>query len=160
MSFADFLHSAAARRIAPLIDDPAMLTRMEELSRAGVPAIGALDQALAGSIALSNTEKQHVGRWVKEVLAARGWRPKIQRRLAPGQVFTSGMVYSRHSTEPNRPTLTAQPDELPTELLSVRERVKAAQAMVRQLGGNTYGVEDFLHDKYAEAAHEDRKMAE
>lgn len=152
MSFIDFMLSKKGALIAPVISSSATIARMEELSSQEVPAVAALDEALAGKLELSSTERQYVGRWVRDELAKRNWRVGRQKRLSGGKLFTSGTVYQRGS---------GGSDEiapLPVELLPTRERVARAQAMMRQLSGNAYGVEDFLRDKYAEAAREDSAM--
>lgn len=154
MSFVDFMLSKKGALIAPLLSSSATIARMEELSSQDVPAVAALDEALAGKLELSSTERQYVGRWVRDELAKRNWRVGRQKRLSGGKLFTSGTVYQRRGggSDDIAP--------LPIDLLPTRERVARAQAMVRQLGGTAYSVEDFLRDKYADAAREDGAMPE
>lgn len=145
MGLHDFQASAIGRRIGELVASGDVIGRMEELSRRGQPAVGALDERLAGTVTLDNTERQYVGRWIKDVMAERGWQATIQRRLAGGTVLTSGMIYAR------RPR--AGEDrfaDVPTDLLPAEERIARAQAIVRQFSKNDFSVDDYLAEKWAE----------
>ena len=150
MSFIDFMQSKKGALIAPILSDGDVIARMEELSRQDMPAVGALDEALAGKLELSNTERQYVGRWIRDELAKRNWRVGRQKRLSGGKLFTSGTVYTR-----DRDSNEASP--LPVGLLPTPERIRRVQAMVRAMSGNAYGVADFLRDKHEEAARENER---
>ena len=67
-------------------DDPAHGSQVASLDRPAVEAVGKEIEARVGS--LNDEDKQSVGRWVKEVLAPRGWRPDRKGRLAPGHFFS------------------------------------------------------------------------
>lgn len=152
MSYADFRASRAAQAIAPIMTAEATVREMIALSRHGRPAVQALDARIAGAVELDRTERQHVGRWIRDVLGARGWRPGMKRRVANGKLFSRGTVYV-----PVGGGSAAPIDAVPVELLSIAERVARAQAMVRAFSINNYSVDDYLRDKYAEAALEDRR---
>ena len=47
-------------------------------------------------VSLEDTQKQQVGRWISEIMAERGWRPKTKgARVAPGNLFSRATLYSR-----------------------------------------------------------------
>jgi hypothetical protein len=140
LTLSDFKASANGRRIGALIEQPATIGAMEQLSRQGRPAVLAIDRALAGEVALDDVEKRHVGRWVRDVLGDRGWRPRKRLHFRSGRIFSSGAVYDR----PQAPR-----GEVAGE---VAMRVAKVQEMVRAFRAEDYGVDDFLRDKRAEAA--------
>ena len=155
MAMADFEQTAAGRLVNELLARPATLARMEDLSRQGRPAVGALDEQLAGQVALGHTERQYVGRRVRATMADRGWKTGMQRRLAGGKVLTSGTVYVRGEG--------LSPDRLagvPTELLPIEERVARAQAIIRQSGITDFSVDTYLEEKRAEVEAEERRLTE
>lgn len=97
MSLETFKLSRPGMHIAPILSAPDNIAAMEEKSRAGRPAVEAVGAEIARNVGpLDDQEKQHVGRWVKQVLATRGWvpdRPGI--RVAPGHLFARGTIYRR-----------------------------------------------------------------
>lgn len=149
LSEADFRSSAAGAAVEALLADPAIVARMEDLARWRVPPVKAIDATLPDDIRLTSTERQHVGRMVRAVLEARGWKVGGQDRFDGGRQFASGSWYRRPDNSY---------DGIPTELLPTRERIRRAQAIVRATSRNTYGVDDYLRDKYAEAALEDQRF--
>jgi hypothetical protein len=144
MSYSDFLHSSAAKIIAPVLTEEATIREMEALSRGGRPAVQALDARIAGKVDLDHTQRQHVGRWIRDVLGARGWRPGIKRKLTRGRLFASGAVYVRGA---------ARPEPLPQPSTSLPGLARARE-LVRLHSTNSYGVDDFIADKRREAAQE------
>jgi hypothetical protein len=141
----DFQASKSGRPIGELLSRQETIGTMEALSREGRPAVLALDQALPRDIKLDDTEKKHVGRWIRDVLADRGWRPRKRKGFRSGRVFSSGAVYG---------PVAATAPELPAPVADQAARIRRAQAMVRRFSTNDYGVNDFLRDKRAEAARE------
>ena len=94
MSYADFKASRLGRELAPILADPATIARMETLSRAGRPAVEAIGADVARIAPdVDDTTKQHVGRFVRDVMATRGWRPRRKARVAKGSPFSWGAVY-------------------------------------------------------------------
>ena len=146
VSFETFKQSRPAQEVGPLLADAAVIARMEELSRAGKPAVTALDKELAGKLTLTQTERQYVGRWIKDVLTPRGWKPLRHRRISGGRVFSSGAVYARAAS--------GEYAEVPAELLPVAERFARARDLLRSFGTDEYGLGDYLRDKWAEADRE------
>ena len=75
------------------------------------------ESSLFGS--LNDEDRRSVGRWVKELLEPRGWRPDRKGRLAPGHFFSKGMIYRRAAP------IVASED--------AAARLAAARTLVRQL---------------------------
>jgi hypothetical protein len=145
LSLQDFQSSKKGQPVAELLARPETIREMESLSREDRPAVLALDRALPEAIRLDDTEKKHVGRWVRDVLANRGWRVRKRKGFRSGRIFSSGAVYER-------PAAPAAPQSGPDD--DIRERIRGAQEIVASFSRGTYGVEDFLRDKRAEAARE------
>jgi hypothetical protein len=68
---------------------------MIALSRHGIPAVQAIGKQVMqlGRETRDNTVKQMIGRWVREVLEAQGMVPVRSGRVAPGNLFSTGMIY-------------------------------------------------------------------
>ena len=96
MTLDEFKQSAVGRQLQPLLSDATIVAQMEAATRLGQPAVRAIDEAVAAKVgSLSFVERQHVGRWVRDVLSRRGWRPAKQLDWRGGKVFKSGAVYAR-----------------------------------------------------------------
>ena len=68
MSFAQFEQSAKGKRIRPLILNSESVKRMEVLSEHRRPALLAIAEEIEQVAPdLTDTEKQHVGRWIHRV---------------------------------------------------------------------------------------------
>jgi hypothetical protein len=94
MTLEEFIHSAKGQKLSPLFGNAAVIDRMVAMSREGRPAIKAIDADVAAAVGtLDNVEKQHVGRWVRDVLAQRGMKSVRQLDWRGGKVFSSGMLY-------------------------------------------------------------------
>ena len=123
MTLEEFKRSKSGQRLAPLLSDPATVARMEAMTREGRPAVKAIDEAVATEVGeLSNVERQHVGRWVRDVLGRRGLRPVRQVEWRGGRAFSSGAVYA-----PVRPvTAAARPDSSPAERMAKAREILSA----------------------------------
>ncbi len=146
MSFSDFAGSREGSLIGAILREQGAIRRMEALSNAGRPAL----LAVAGRIeqvapSLSNTDKQHVGRYVHRVLGPRGWRPVDKKRLPKGGLFVTASVFARVGAAAQGATLAAADDAPPA--MDALSRIAAARALVRQLPVKPHGVEAFLADK-------------
>jgi hypothetical protein len=94
MTLEEFMTSAKGRKLEPLLQDPKVVDRMVAISRLGRPAVKAIDDEVANRVgSLDNVEKQHVGRWVRNLLGQRGLKPSRQLDWRGGKVFSSGNVY-------------------------------------------------------------------
>jgi hypothetical protein len=146
----DFQVSRKAQPIGELLARPETIITMEELSRAGRPAVLALDGVLPEGIGLDDTEKKHVGRWIRDVLADRGWRPRKRKLFRSGRIFTSGAVYEQPQA---KEAAAAAPDG------DMLERLRRAQKIVRRSSQGRYSADDFIRDKRRDAAEEKRRGA-
>jgi hypothetical protein len=94
----EFKASAIGKRVQKIIEDPEQIRDMEAFSRHEIPAVIAIGKAL---LALHEPElkrdniKQNIGRWVRQVLAPSGWVPLRPGRVSPGNLFSTGMIYTR-----------------------------------------------------------------
>jgi hypothetical protein len=90
----EFKNSANGTKIAPLLADSKLVARMEAITLLGRPAVKAIDAEVALAVGtLDNVEKQHVGRWIRDILGSRGFRVARQLDWRGGKVFASGSVY-------------------------------------------------------------------
>jgi len=149
-SLQDFQSSKNGRPVGELLSRPETIQEMESLSREDRPAVLALDRALPEAINLDDTEKKHVGRWVRDVLADRGWRVRKRKGFRSGRIFSSGAVYERPAPAAKQ---GGRDDD-------IRERIRRAQEIVRRSSRNCYSVDDFIRDKRREVAEEERRDAE
>ncbi|HZF93710.1 MAG TPA: hypothetical protein VEZ20_02440 [Allosphingosinicella sp.] len=155
MSLEGFKESKRGAKVAPLLANASVLAEMEQLSQGGEPAVLALERRANELPSLSDTEKQHVGRWIRDVLAERGWRPKRRKRIGGSRVFTSGAVYGRSAPERSADTPNAGPaGSIPPAAAGTVARVAHLRALVAQLETPPPTVDEFLAWKRAEAERE------
>lgn len=134
MSLDQFKHSPAGRKIAGLLSSEDAIRRMEHKSRARRPAVEAIGKEIEARVGvLDDQEKKLVGRWVKEVLAPRGWQPDRKARVAAGHFFSRGTIYRR-------------PDMPPTGANGA-VRLAVARALVRKLPEPPLSVDRFLAER-------------
>jgi hypothetical protein len=90
-----FKQSGLGRRIGTVVKDPQNVGDMIVFSRHGLPAVQAIGKALLalGSEVREDQVKKTIGRWVREILEPHGWTVWKKRRVAPGNLFSTGMVY-------------------------------------------------------------------
>jgi len=120
VSLEEFKASPLGVLIAEILKSEAMIRRMEIKSAADRPAVEAIGETIEARVgALDDDQKKLVGRWVKEVLAPRGWRPDRKGRVAAGHFFSRGTIY--------RAVAAPGPSE------DGAARLAAAQALVRRL---------------------------
>ncbi len=125
MTLNEFKKSANGGKLAPLLTDLTLIARMEAMTRLGRPAVKAIDAEVALAVgALDNVEKQHVGRWVRDILGTRGLKPARQLDWRGGKVFTSGTVYEPIDRVSDTTDLVHQPR-------SAIDRARAALAAGR-----------------------------
>ncbi len=96
-SFDEFKGSPTGRTVGAILSEHDWQVEMVCLAKHGLPpaqAVGAEIAAKVGS--LDDTEKQHVGRWIRDILAEKGWKPVTKgARVAPGNLFSRAAVYGR-----------------------------------------------------------------
>jgi hypothetical protein len=125
---------------------------MEALSSRGRPALIAVADAIAQvAPALTNTEKQHVGRWLHRVLGPRGWRPAEKKRMPAGGLFSMAAVYRRVGEAGDSPDQVAAAPEPPRDASA---RLAAARAAVRRLPVKPLGAAAFIAEKRRAAKRE------
>ena len=96
MSLKNFQQSQNGVALAGILTRPDMIKAMEAASAQARPAAEAVGPAVAEAVGtLGDTEKKLVGRWIREVMAARGWRPDRKVDVRPGHFFRRGTVYRR-----------------------------------------------------------------
>ena len=128
--------------------------RMEALSAQGRPALMAVaDEIARVTPSLTNTEKQHVGRWLHRLLGPRGWRPAEKKRMPKGSLFSIAAVYRRVPSFPEEgEPHPSQPGlEQPT---SPSSRLALARAAIRRLPVKPQSVSDFISEKRSTAKRE------
>lgn len=162
MSFTQFQSSARGEAVAPVLRSAAAIGRMEAFSRAGRPALLAVAAEIEQvAPTLTDTEKQHVGRWVHRLLGPRGWRPVEKKRLPKGSLFTTAAVYAHIGLD--HPAGAGPKDEgqgcLPASeaaterdsSLPVFDRFASARARVAALPVRPISVASFVAEKRREA---------
>jgi hypothetical protein len=134
MSLEQFKHSAAGRKIADLLASEDAIHRMEDKSRNSRPAVEAIGKEIETRVgALDDESRKMVGRWVKEVLAPRGWRPDRKGRVASGHLFARGTIYRRAGER--RP---------PADGLA---RFAAARAILAQMPGRPMSSDELIEQR-------------
>lgn len=150
MSFTEFRKSPKGDRIGAILRSS--IAGMEDFSELGRPALlAAVPQIAAAGVALSNTEKQHVGRWVHRLLGPRGWRVADKKRLPKGCLFTTAAVYERADGEPP----PAEPRRVLRAAASTggaAARLAAARRRVRALPSKPQSVAELIAEKRRAAA--------
>jgi len=134
MSLEQFKHSPAGRKIAGILTSDDAIHRMENKSRASRPAVEAIGTEIAARVgSLDDEAKKMVGRWVKEVLAPRGWQPDRKGRVAAGHFFSRGTIYRRVGQQ-----------SPPSDGAS---RLAAARAILAQMPGRPMSSDELLAER-------------
>lgn len=137
VSLEHFKHSPAGRKIAALLASDETIRKMENKSREDRPAVEAIGKDVQARVGtLDNDSKKLVGRWVKEVLAARGWRPARKGRVAAGHLFVRGTIYRRAGASSPAPDGHA--------------RLAAARALLAQTPGRLMSSDEFIAERRRE----------
>ncbi len=95
MTFEDFKASKKGQLVMEVLNDHDAQIEMVCLSKHGLPAaqaVGAEIGKLVGD--LDDTEKQHVGRAIRDVMSEKGWKVAQKGvRVAPGNFFSRAATY-------------------------------------------------------------------
>lgn len=154
MSLNAFSRSRQGKTIDTILRTREAIDRMEAFSAAGRPALQAIADRIAEvAPSLSDTEKQHVGRYVHRVLGPRGWRPVDKKRLPKGSLFTTAAVYARADAPVESEGLPSEPDGTRQRREAVA-RLEAAREILRPFPIKSISVERFIADKRREAKRE------
>ena len=134
MSLDQFKASRLGSLIGPILCSEETIRRMEMKSASDRPAVEAIGKDIEARVgSLDEQQKKMVGRWVKEVLTPRGWRPDRKGRVARGNFFSRGTIYRR-----------AVPPALSEDGAA---RVAAAQALVRELPHAPMGSDELIRER-------------
>ena len=134
MSLDQFKASPLGVLIGRIMNSEEMIRRMEIKSASDRPAVEAIGEDIEAQVgALDDEQKKLVGRWVKEVLAPRGWRPDRKGRVAAGHFFSRGTIYRR----------AAPP--VPSE--DGAARLAAAQALVQEFPRAPMGSDELIRER-------------
>jgi hypothetical protein len=136
MSLQQFKLSRAGAKIGPLLMSPIAIQEMETKSRANRPAVEAVGKGIADQVgSLSDDEKKLIGRWVKEILVPRGWKPDRKGRVAAGHFFARGTIY--------------RPSVPPLQSSNGASRLAAAQAIVTQMPHDAMTSDELIAERRA-----------
>jgi len=96
-SFEQFKHSKRGLIIGELLAEHDWQVELVCLAKHGLPPAQAVGAEIAARVGkLDDTEKQHVGRWIRDILAEKGWKPVSKgARVAPGNLFSRAALYGR-----------------------------------------------------------------
>ena len=95
-SFEEFRQSDKGLKVRAILADHDWQIEMVCLSKHGLPAAQAVGAEIGAKVGnLDDTEKQHVGRWIREVMAEKGWKVASKGvRVAPGNYFSRAATYT------------------------------------------------------------------
>lgn len=90
-----FKNSTKGKHVGAVLADPQAQIEMVCLSKHGLPAAQAVGaEVFKRTGGLENTERQLVGRWIREIMAAKGWAVAATNvRVAPGNGFSRAATY-------------------------------------------------------------------
>lgn len=147
LGYHEFRASTKGRIIADLITRSDSIAEMERQSNLREPAVAAIDRAIIDDVGrLDDIERQHVGRAVRDVLGARGWRPTRRKRLKAGHTFTSGAVYERTRENPARASGPLSATSVEDRFVEARQLLLASR---RDPAAPMDTVDAFLADRRA-----------
>lgn len=123
-----FKRTQLGQKIGTVIENPQFVGDMIVFSRHGMPAVQAIGKELLqlGPEVRDNQVKKTIGRWVREILEQHGLTVWKQRRVTPGNLFSTGMVY-RSKTEASETRVSAKakkPLSAPARAAAWREGAK------------------------------------
>lgn len=150
MSYAQFKTSDLGEALAPILTDPHTIDEMEALSRNGRPAVEAIGARVASlQPDIDDTGKQHVGRLVRDALAARGLKPVRSARVRPGNLFAWGAVYGPIVTQPPAAPSSAGP-RTPATIEDFDAWIGEVRMLIATAARPLASVDEFLAERRAE----------
>ena len=96
--FEEFKLSQRGQTIAATLNDPSIVAAMISMSQDGEPPVKVVGKNLTEqNMYLSDEEKRHVGRWVREVMEMHDWTTDggADEINSPGAQFKEGAIYYR-----------------------------------------------------------------
>lgn len=96
-SFDEFKATQTGEAVGAILFDHDWQVELVCLAKHGLPPAQAVGAEIAAKVgALDDTEKQHVGRWIRDILATKGFKPVSKgARVAPGNLFSRAALYGR-----------------------------------------------------------------
>lgn len=96
-SFEEFKVSPTGKAVETILFAHDWQVEMVCLAKHGLPPAQAVGAEIAARVGvLGDTEKQHVGRWIRDILAEKGWKPVAKgARVAPGNLFSRAALYGQ-----------------------------------------------------------------
>jgi hypothetical protein len=90
-----FKAGTLGQRVRAIVEDDVLVRDMIALSKHDIPAAQAVGKALLalGPAVKEDYVKKTIGRWIREIMSKQGWTPSKSGRVAPGNLFSSGMIY-------------------------------------------------------------------
>jgi hypothetical protein len=90
-----FKQSSLGLKVAPVLTDPENIRDMIALCRHDIAAVRAVGKQLlaVGMKPRDDEAKKNVGRWVREIMATRGWQPVRSGKIPRGNLFSTGAIY-------------------------------------------------------------------
>jgi hypothetical protein len=97
MTFEEFKLSPKGVIVGGILSEHDWQVEMVCLSKHGLPAAQAVGAEIAAQAGyLDETEKQHVGRCIRDVMHEKGWKVTSKGgRVAPGHLFSRAAIYGR-----------------------------------------------------------------
>ncbi len=95
MTYDEFMATPNGKAVANILDQHDWQVEMICLSKHGLPAAQAVGAEIGKQVgSLDDTEKQHVGRCIRDVMADKGWKVASKgARVAPGNFFSRAATY-------------------------------------------------------------------
>ena len=93
----NFKNTDLGGHLRPILEHRDNLIRMTCVSEHRMPAVQAIGKRILRlDVPITDTDKQIIGLWVKQILARHGWYPTGRKgRVSKGNLFSTGAYYAR-----------------------------------------------------------------
>lgn len=91
-----FKTSPLGIKVGELLNNPTTVLGFITLSRHKMPAVQDIGKPImALGLPVTDADKKHIGRWVREVMETKGWTtsPTSKGRVTAGNLFSTGSIY-------------------------------------------------------------------
>jgi hypothetical protein len=91
----EFRASKMGRKVGAVLTDPENVRDMIALCRNDIAAVRGVGRQLLklGLRPADEQAKKLIGRWVKEIMATKGWEPMRSGKIPRGHLFSTGTIY-------------------------------------------------------------------